>query len=145
MAGRLILALDNSLNLLNIALAREEELIEERHIRPDKTPSQTIPGTVLQILTDHDCLVEDLSLIIATLGPGSFTGIRVGLAFCKGLAAGRKIPLIGVPTLDVLAHPFHSWKVITFVPSSMRKKERFFSPFTGYFTEALSVSQITRQ
>jgi len=105
-AGRLILALDNSLNLLNIALAREEELIEERHIRPDKPPSQTIPGTVLQILSDHDCLVEDLSLIIATLGPGSFTGIRVGLAFCKGLAAGRKIPLIGVPTLDVLASPF---------------------------------------
>ncbi|MCK7467734.1 MAG: tRNA (adenosine(37)-N6)-threonylcarbamoyltransferase complex dimerization subunit type 1 TsaB [Desulfosudis oleivorans] len=106
MAGRLILAIDNSLNLLNIALAREEELIEERHIRPDKPPSQTIPGAVLQILADHDCLVEDLSLIIATLGPGSFTGIRVGLAFCKGLASGKKIPLIGVPTLDVLASPF---------------------------------------
>jgi len=105
-AGRLILALDNSLNLLNIALAREEELIEERHIRPDKPPSQTIPGAVLQILTDHDCLVEDLSLIVVTLGPGSFTGIRVGLAFCKGLASGKKIPLIGVPTLDVFASPF---------------------------------------
>jgi tRNA threonylcarbamoyladenosine biosynthesis protein TsaB len=105
-AGRLILALDNSLNLLNMALAREEELIEERHIRPDKPPSQTIPGAVLQILTDHDYLVEDLSLIVVTLGPGSFTGIRVGLAFCKGLASGKKIPLIGVPTLDVLASAF---------------------------------------
>lgn len=106
MAGRLILALDNSLDFLNIALANEEELLEERHIRPHKPPSQTITGDVLQILTDHDYRVEDLSLIIVTLGPGSFTGIRVGLAFCKGLASGRKIPLIGVPTLDVLVSPF---------------------------------------
>jgi tRNA threonylcarbamoyladenosine biosynthesis protein TsaB len=105
MQTRLVLAVDNSLDFLNIALAREEELIEERRIKPDKTPSQTIPGAVLQILADHDYLVEDLSIIVATLGPGSFTGIRVGLAFCKGLASGRRIPLIGVPTLDVLASP----------------------------------------
>jgi len=106
MQNRLVLAVDNSLDFLNIAVAREDELLEERHIKPHIPPSQTIPGEVLQILADHDCRVEDLSLIIATLGPGSFTGIRVGLAFCKGLAAGRKIPLIGVPTLDVLVYPF---------------------------------------
>jgi tRNA threonylcarbamoyladenosine biosynthesis protein TsaB len=106
MQTRLVLAIDNSLDFLNIALAREEELLDERHMKPHKTPSQGIPGEVLQILTDHGCRVDDVSLIVVTLGPGSFTGIRVGLAFCKGLAAGRKIPLIGVPTLDVLASPF---------------------------------------
>jgi len=105
MHNRLVLALDNSLDFLNIALAHEETLLEERHVKPHKPPSQSIPGEVLQILTDHDYHVEDLSLIIVTLGPGSFTGIRVGLAFCKGLASGRKIPLIGVPTLDVLVSP----------------------------------------
>jgi len=106
MQTRLVLAIDNSLDFLNIALAREEELLDERHMKPHKTPSEGIPGEVLQILADHDCRVDDVSLIVVTLGPGSFTGIRVGLAFCKGLAAGRKIPLIGVPTLDVLASPF---------------------------------------
>jgi tRNA threonylcarbamoyladenosine biosynthesis protein TsaB len=105
-AGRLILALDNSLDFLNIALSREAKLLEERHIRADKPPSQTIPGAVLQILADHDCTMEDLSFAVVTLGPGSFTGIRVGLAFCKGIASGRNIPLVGVPTLDVLAYPF---------------------------------------
>ncbi|OPX97940.1 MAG: tRNA threonylcarbamoyladenosine biosynthesis protein TsaB [Syntrophorhabdus sp. PtaU1.Bin002] len=106
MESRLILGLDNSLDFLNIALSREGELLEEKHIKPDKPPSQTIADEVLQVLADHDCRVEDLSLIVVTLGPGSFTGIRVGLAFCKGLASGRDIPLLGVPTLDVLAEPF---------------------------------------
>jgi tRNA threonylcarbamoyladenosine biosynthesis protein TsaB len=105
MHNRLVLALDNSLDFLNIALAHEEALLEERHVKPHKPPSQSIPGEVLQILADHDYHIEDLSLIIVTLGPGSFTGIRVGLAFGKGLASGRKIPLIGVSTLDVLASP----------------------------------------
>jgi tRNA threonylcarbamoyladenosine biosynthesis protein TsaB len=106
MHNRLVLALDNSLDFLNIALAHEENLLEERHIKPHKPPSQSIPGEVLQVLANYDYHVEDLSLIIVTLGPGSFTGIRVGLAFCKGLASGRKIPLIGVSTLDLLAFPF---------------------------------------
>jgi tRNA threonylcarbamoyladenosine biosynthesis protein TsaB len=132
-AGRLILAIDNSLNLLNIALAREEELIEERHIRPDKPPSQTIPGAVLQILTDHDCLVEDLSLIVVTLGPGSFTGIRVGLAFCKGLASGKKIPLIGVPTLDVLASPFSFLEGRYLCPLIDAKKGEVFLALYGVY------------
>lgn len=106
MQNKLVLALDNSLDFLNIALAHEQTLLDERHIKPHKPPSQSIPGETLKILADHGYGVEDLSLVITTLGPGSFTGIRVGLAFCKGLASGKKIPLIGVPTLDVLASSF---------------------------------------
>jgi len=106
MQNRLVLALDNSLDFLNIALAHEEILLEERHSKSQRPASQSIPGNVLHLLADYGYNVEDLSLIITTVGPGSFTGIRVGLAFCKGLASGRKIPLIGVPTLDVLVSPF---------------------------------------
>jgi tRNA threonylcarbamoyladenosine biosynthesis protein TsaB len=106
MQNRLILAIDNSLDFLNIALTSDGTLLDERHIRPHKPPSQSIPGEILRILADHDHHVNELSLIVTTIGPGSFTGIRVGLAFCKGLASGKDIPLVGVPTLDVLAAPF---------------------------------------
>jgi tRNA threonylcarbamoyladenosine biosynthesis protein TsaB len=47
--------------------------------------------------------VKDLQALAVTTGPGSFTGLRIGLALAKGLALARHIPLIGVPTLDVLA------------------------------------------
>ncbi len=106
MSGKLILALDNSLDFLNLALAEEGRLIEERHARQDRHPSEVLPVRVRELLADHGHVAKDLSLLFVTLGPGSFTGIRVGLAFCKGLAEGLHIPLVGVPTLDVLAAPF---------------------------------------
>jgi len=127
MQNRLVLALDNSLDFLNIALAREGGILEERHIRPPQPPSQSIPNEILQIMAVHNCRIEELSLIIATLGPGSFTGIRVGLAFCKGLASGRKIPLIGIPTLDVLVEPFSFLEGYYLCPLIDAKKGEVFS------------------
>lgn len=46
----------------------------------------------------------DLSAVAVSIGPGSFTGLRVGLAIAKGLALANAIPIVGVPTLDVVAH-----------------------------------------
>ena len=141
MQNKLVLALDNSLDFLNIALAQEETLLEERHIKPHKPPSQSIPGEVLQILAHHDYRAEDLSLVIATLGPGSFTGIRVGLAFCKGLACGRKISLIGVPTLDVLVSPFSFLEGRYLCPLLDAKKGEVFTAL--YFVSHGSIERLS--
>ena len=65
-----------------------------------------LPVRVSQLLADHGFAAGELSALVVTLGPGSFTGVRVALAFCKGLAAGLGIPLFGIPTPDVLAFPF---------------------------------------
>ena len=105
MSGRLVLALDNSLDFLNVALGEDGRLIEERQARTDRLSSEVLPLRVAGLLGDHGYSVADLSVLIVTLGPGSFTGVRVGLAFSKGLARGLAIPLVGVPTLDALALP----------------------------------------
>lgn len=141
MQTRLILAVDNSLDFLNIALASDDELLEERHVKPYRPPSQIIPGEVLQILTDHSCHIDDVSLIVTTLGPGSFTGIRVGLAFCKGLAAGRDIPLIGVPTLDALVAPFSFMDGHYLCPLLDAKKGEVFTAL--YFVSHGSVERLS--
>jgi tRNA threonylcarbamoyladenosine biosynthesis protein TsaB len=105
-SSRLVLAIDNSIDFLNIALSLGSVLMEERRIKSTLPPSQVIAGHVGEVLSGHGYTVKDLSALAVTLGPGSFTGMRVALAFAKGLAAGLGIPLIGVSTLDVLASPF---------------------------------------
>ena len=131
MQNRLVLAIDNSLDFLNIALAREDGLLDERHIKPHRPPSQIIPGEVLRILDDHNHTVDEVSLLVTTIGPGSFTGIRVGLSFCKGLASGKNIPLVGVPTLDVLASPFSFMEDHYLCPLVDAKKGEVFASLYG--------------
>lgn len=106
MANSLALGIDNSMDFLNLVLGTDERLIEERHARAEHHSSQVLPVRVSQLLNDHGCAPKDLTDLFVTLGPGSFTGVRVALAFCKGFAEGLGIPLTGVPTQDVLAAPF---------------------------------------
>jgi tRNA threonylcarbamoyladenosine biosynthesis protein TsaB len=99
----LIVAIDNSLDLLNIAVADDEKILAERNIINSEIPSEIIATALSGALADADRNIADIKTIFVTLGPGSFTGIRVALAFCKGISSAKNIPLIGVPTLDVLA------------------------------------------
>jgi tRNA threonylcarbamoyladenosine biosynthesis protein TsaB len=99
----LIVAIDNSLDLLNIAVADDEKILSERNIINSQTPSEIIATALSGTLADAGRSIADIKAIFVTLGPGSFTGIRVSLAFCKGISSAKNIPLIGVPTLDVLA------------------------------------------
>ena len=126
----LIAAIDNSLDLLNVIVADDEKILAERNIKSLQTPSEIIATTLSGVLADAGRAIADIKAIFVTLGPGSFTGIRVSLAFCKGYRSAKNIPLIGVPTLDVLAQPCRTWMVISFAPSLTQKSEVFFRSIT---------------
>jgi tRNA threonylcarbamoyladenosine biosynthesis protein TsaB len=102
----ILLAIDNSLGFLNLALAIDGKFIEERHGTFEKQTSELMSVKVRQFVADHNHEISDVDALVVTLGPGSFTGIRVALAFAKGLSSGLGIHLVGVSTLDVLAYPF---------------------------------------
>jgi tRNA threonylcarbamoyladenosine biosynthesis protein TsaB len=126
----LVLAVDNSLDFLNIALGGSAGIVEERHMRVESHSSEVLPLEVESLLDRHRFTAGDISLIAVTLGPGSFTGVRVALAFCKGLSEGLSIPLVGVPTPDVLAHPFAFMEGYYLCPIIDAKKgEVFFTLF----------------
>jgi tRNA threonylcarbamoyladenosine biosynthesis protein TsaB len=103
LASDILLAIDNSMDFLNIALSEGYDLLEERHIGGDRHPSEIIGVAASRVLGDHGLSFSELSRLIVTIGPGSFTGIRVALAFSKGISAGLNIPVTPLPTLDVLA------------------------------------------
>lgn len=126
-ASNLVLAIDNSLDYLNLALGKDGKLIEERHGRFVQPTSEVLSLKVHTFLSDHGYQVQDLNALVVTLGPGSFTGIRVALAFCKGLSQGLGIDLVGVPTLDALAYPFRYLDGYHLVPLIDAKKGEVFA------------------
>ena len=100
----LILATDTSTPYLSIALCDNESIIAEVSLAADRKHAELILFHTDRILTETDTPLHNIDLLAVAQSPGSFTGVRVGVSAWKGLAAGANIPIIGVSTLDVLAH-----------------------------------------
>ncbi len=99
-----ILALESSGLAASAAVMDDGMLIGEFTTNLKKTHSQTLLPMVDQLLRMLDLTPQDLGAVAVSRGPGSFTGLRIGSATAKGLGLALGIPLIGVPTVDVLAY-----------------------------------------
>jgi tRNA threonylcarbamoyladenosine biosynthesis protein TsaB len=97
-----ILAVDTSTLVASVALVDKEVLLDENNLTPGETHSRTLLPQVRKMLDLAGLDPGDLEFIAVGLGPGSFTGLRIGLAAVKGLAWAAGLPLVGVPTLDAM-------------------------------------------
>lgn len=99
----LSLGIDTSLSHCSVAIVRDgQEIASESRLCPNKQAEEIAP-LVQEILANNDIKPNELDKVIVTNGPGSFTGVRVGLAFAKSLAFSINKPCIGVSTLQVFA------------------------------------------
>lgn len=99
----LILCLDCSTQVAGVALVDEDRCYYEIMVNAGNKHSRTLLSLIDAGLKETGKKPEHLKAIAVTKGPGSFTGLRIGLATAKGLAMAWDKPLVGVPTLDVLA------------------------------------------
>ncbi|BBB92300.1 tRNA threonylcarbamoyladenosine biosynthesis protein TsaB [Methylomusa anaerophila] len=88
----------------SIAVATPETLIAELTLQVRKTHSEQLMPHIASILAMAEITCDQLAAIAVSIGPGSFTGLRIGLATAKALAYALAIPILGVPTLAALAY-----------------------------------------
>lgn len=99
----LTLALDTTTPAGSLALRRDGCLIEGRAADATLSPSTRLPGELASLLAAHRLRFSDVDLFAVASGPGSLTGLRVGMATMQGLAFASGRPLVGVSALDALA------------------------------------------
>lgn len=106
----MLLALDTSTRTIGIALYDGEQVLSEAVWTSLDHHTVELAPAVAQILAKSGVGVADLRAVAVAIGPGSFTGLRIGLALAKGMALVRHIQLVGIPTLDALAaaQPVHA-------------------------------------
>lgn len=101
----MLLALDTSTKLAGLALYDGEMVRAEVTWHGSRFHTAWLAPAIEQALQRIDATANELSAVAVTLGPGSFTGLRVAMSLAKGIAIARDLPLIGVGTLDVMAYP----------------------------------------
>jgi len=110
-----LLTIDTSTTAGSVALSRGEELVGEILLNLRSTHSDRLLPAVQDLLRDAGLQLEELDAFAVVLGPGSFTGLRVGVATVKGLALATAKPVVGVSSLQTLAvqvpWPAHSLRV----------------------------------
>ena len=99
----LILAFETSAKAASVALLEDGKLLGESYQNTGLTHSQTLMVMAENLLSQCGKTVADVTAAAVAAGPGSFTGVRIGVAAAKGFAWGREIPCYGVSTLEAMA------------------------------------------
>ena len=99
----LILAFETSAKAASVALLEGRKLLAESYQNTGMTHSQTLMVMAEDLLKQCGKTALDVDAVAVAEGPGSFTGVRIGVAAAKGFAWGREIPCYGVSTLEAMA------------------------------------------
>ena len=108
----LILAVETATSICSVALMQGERLLSEKSITSQRRHNEILPSMIGQLFENiNSCQAQrldslsykDIDLVVVSIGPGSFTGLRVGLSFAKGIALAVDAPIVPVETLSALA------------------------------------------
>ena len=98
-----VLLIETATDSCSVALSKNSEIISEKFINEPKAHASVIGGYVTDILAENSIAMADCSAVAVSKGPGSYTGLRVGVSIAKGLCYGAGKPLISVCTLATIA------------------------------------------
>lgn len=120
----LTLSIETSGMTGGIGIVSSGAILGEIIISSHKTYSNRLISSILWLFKELEISWQEIELIGISLGPGSFTGLRIGVSTAKGFCLAHKIPLFGVPTLDVLARNalFEKSKIICPIIDARRKQ-----------------------
>ncbi len=94
----MIICLETATNLCSVALCDSAGVIALKESNESKSHASLLTVFMSEILKEHDMSARDLEAVAVSKGPGSYTGLRIGVSVAKGIAYGASIPLIGVDT-----------------------------------------------
>ena len=102
----IVLGLDTSTSMAGIGLVSSDGTLAELNVNLKTAHSEKLLSSINYLLASANLDLSDLSGLSVSIGPGSFTGLRIGLATIKGLGYASDKPIVAVPTLDAIAWQF---------------------------------------
>lgn len=135
----IVLGIETATNVCAAAIWKDGHVLAEQQYDLPGRHAEMLPEMIRSMMASAGCQFEDLGGVSVSRGPGSFAGLRIGLAAAKGIAFAHEVPLIGIATPDAIANgiaPFTE-RLIIVLPS--RKGEVYAAPYRtldGFYCRA---------
>lgn len=126
-----ILAIDSSTAKATVALYDAGQIAGKIEITDSKTHSETLVPMIQQVMKNAGVAPADVDYYAASIGPGSFTGLRIGVVTIKSIAMAIDKPCVAVPTLDALAYNVHDFDGIVCPLIDARNDQVFTAIYEG--------------
>ena len=127
----IILAFDSTAKAASVAVTDDEKLLALYNIDNGLTQSELLLPMAENMLKSLRLSFDDVGLLACAVGPGSFTGVRIGVALVKGIAFGKNIPTIAVSTLDELAENLAGLDGIIVPVMDARRQQVYTATYKG--------------
>jgi tRNA threonylcarbamoyladenosine biosynthesis protein TsaB len=122
------LAINGSTSWTSVGLSDSGTVLSEMNLNIGRRQASELPGVIAEILRLSCRSLDQVDLIVLTTGPGSFTGVRIGLSYGLALAAAKRCPVVPVNTLELMACQAASvFREKTFVPILNAKRGYFYA------------------
>lgn len=126
-----ILAMDTATSACSVALWQDGDIVARRSETMPRGQSEALLPMAAETLNGAGWGMAGLDLLAATVGPGAFTGIRIGLAAARGLALATGLPLVGITTTEAIAHGVDSGDRPLLVALDSKRADIFFEVFAS--------------
>ena len=129
----IILAFDSTAKAASVAITDDEQLLALYNIDNGLTQSELLLPMAENMLKNLKLTFDDVELLACAVGPGSFTGVRIGVALVKGIAFGKNIPCVSVSTLDELAENLAGLEGIIVPVMDARRQQVYTATYRGRY------------
>lgn len=126
----LIFAFETSAKAASVALLEDGVLLGESYLNCGLTHSRTLLQMGQELLETCGRTVRDVTAVACAAGPGSFTGIRIGIAAAKGFAWARELPCVGVSTLEAMAQQATAFEGVVCCAMDARREQVYRALFS---------------
>jgi tRNA threonylcarbamoyladenosine biosynthesis protein TsaB len=121
----IVLGVETATGVGSVAIVNDKGIIGEFTLNVSLNHSERLLPIIDQLLKNSDISLSRIDGLVVSLGPGSFTGLRIGISTIKGLSLASEKPVVGIPTLDGLAHHYPFAETLVCPMLDAKKKEVF--------------------
>lgn len=135
----IILAIDTSTDAVSVAINNSKQLLASAHVTSDRRHAELLAPMISNVCAQADIAMREVDVVAVDIGPGLFTGMRVGMASAKTISQVLDVPIVGVSSLDILARSVSTTERVVLSTIDARRGELYWAMYRNDIGSSIEV------